>query len=191
MPFTRASVEAYDEMIAELDPEELPPGLVENRPSGDWQYENADAVFVRGHLGPVGGLMQEALLSAGATHFYVRYDGGFDEGFAHPDRLLLNGQWRDVASALRELATDRLVAEIRRAATRKSHWGNAAAMYANASPVEAVTYALDELATDLAVRLLGESFGTGEYELYGAFNADLAAGEIEDDPNAAKPTQVE
>jgi hypothetical protein len=37
-------------------------------------------------------------------------------------------------------------------------------------------YALDDLAHSLASRLLGNGFGTGEYELCGAFTANLRPG---------------
>ena len=39
---------------------------------------------------------------------------------------------------------------------------------------------LDELAYALAVRLLEEGFGTGEYEMFGAFLADLSTGKLTD-----------
>ncbi|MFH5803972.1 hypothetical protein [Alienimonas sp. DA493] len=43
---------------------------------------------------------------------------------------------------------------------------------------------LEELAEGLAVRLLGQSYGTGEYEMFGAFTADLANGALTDLPDA-------
>jgi hypothetical protein len=70
-------------------------------------------------------------------------------------------------------------------------WGNAAELYARATPAQAAQYALDELATELANRLLGEGFGTGECELYGAFTADLQTGELVDDPDARKSEHSE
>ncbi|NNJ24930.1 hypothetical protein [Alienimonas chondri] len=39
---------------------------------------------------------------------------------------------------------------------------------------------LDELAHALAVSLLMEGYGTGEYEMFGAFTADLATGALTD-----------
>jgi hypothetical protein len=43
----------------------------------------------------------------------------------------------------------------------------------------------------LAVKLLGLGFGTGEYDMYGAFTADFRSGELIDDPNAVKPAEME
>ena len=48
----------------------------------------------------------------------------------------------------------------------------------------------DDLATTFASRLLGEGFGTGEYELYGAFVIDLETGDMVDDPDAQKPLNM-
>ena len=108
----------------------------------------------------------------------MRYDGGYDEGFAHPDVLLFGKKRRIAADVLRELTSSKLVARIREAAGRESRWGNATQLYAGAAPAQAATYALDELAGELAAKLLGDGFGTGEYELYGAFTADLKTGDL-------------
>jgi hypothetical protein len=40
------------------------------------------------------------------------------------------------------------------------------------------------LSTEWASLLLGQSFGTGEYLMYGAFTVDLESCTITDDPNA-------
>jgi hypothetical protein len=193
MPFIRVDAGVYDDLLS--DPENRPPGLAEwlaeNRPSGDFEYEPASGRLVPEELGPVARLVLDVLLSAGATHFRVRYDGGCDEGFAHPDTLVAGGETRSAVEALRERTTPELLARIRAAAGRDSMWGNAAELYAGASPEQAAEYALDELATELATRLLGEGFGTGECELYGAFTADLKTGELVDDPEAAKPEGME
>jgi hypothetical protein len=103
----------------------------------------------------------EALLAAGGTAFRVRYDGGCDEGFAYPEALLFGEESRPVAEVVRERATEELIGRIREAPGRESMWGNAGDMYAAASPVEAVTYALDELGTELATMLLVRDGGGG------------------------------
>ena len=46
----------------------------------------------------------------------------------------------------------------------------------------------DEFADALARRFLGEGYGTGEYEMFGAFEADLATGTLTDLPDADPPT---
>ncbi|MCC2667547.1 MAG: hypothetical protein K0Q72_18 [Armatimonadetes bacterium] len=187
MPFYRWSVEMFEEIVSELDADELPPGFADNPPSGEFEYTAAAAAFAPEELQAVARLMLTVLRDAGATAFRVRYDGGYDEGFAHPEALLFGEERRPPGEVLPPLATPELIAQIREAAGRESMWGNAAAMYAEAPPVKAITYALDELAGELAIKLLGSGFGTGEGELYGALTADLQTGEIVDDPHAAPP----
>jgi len=122
----------------------------------------------------------------GATRFYVRYDGGWDEGFAYPDLLLFDEKAHVVAGVLSDLATAEQCARFREAASQDSLRHYAIEFYANASPMKAATAALDELSMELAIPLLGDGFGTGEYELYGAFLADFRTGEIVDDPKATR-----
>jgi hypothetical protein len=191
MPFIRMDVAAYDEIMAELDPKEFPLELMGERPSGGFDYHAASGRFTPEELGPVARLMLEVLVTAGATRFRVRYDGGCDEGFAYPEALLFGEESRPAADVLHGLASPELAARIREAAARNSMWGNATEMYAGASLAQAAAYALDELAGELAPRLLGRGFGTGEGELYGAFTADFKTGELIDDPNAPKPETME
>ena len=94
---------------------------------------------------------------------------------------------RPAAAVAEELAAPELVSRILEAAAKNSSWGNAGELYATATPGQAVMCAFEELAGELATVLLGRGFGTGEYELYGAFTADLATGDLVDDPDAAKP----
>lgn len=189
MPFTKMDSGAWQEMMEFLDPEDLPPGMSEKPPSGEFEYEAGSAQFGAAELGPVSRAMLELLRTAGVSALNVRYDGGYDEGFAYPETLLFGDEPRPVAEALPGLASVEVIARIRTAASEDSMWGNAREMYAQASEAQVMTYALDELATELASRLLGNGFGTGEYELYGAFSASLASGEIVDDPNAIKPPE--
>ena len=118
MPFIRVDVSTYEEIVAEFEPGDLPPGLAENRPSGEFEYQTASARFEPEALGPVERVMLEALLAVGATEFRVGYDGGYDEGFAYPESLLFGAERRPAAAALRELATPGLAADIREAAGR-------------------------------------------------------------------------
>jgi hypothetical protein len=186
MPFIRADVEIYDEFVSELDPEDPPP-----RPSGEFEYEHAAAEFDPEKLGRVARWTLDALLAAGVTEFHVRYDGGYDEGFAHPDAVRIGGYLKSAEEARDVLATPARVAELRGVVGKDSVWGNAAELYARASDREAIGYALDELAFELSSRLLGDGFGTGEYQLYGAFTANLETGEIVDHEDAAKPADME
>ena len=191
MPFIRGDAAAYDEIFESLAPDDLPPGFAEKRPSGEFEYEAASEKFAAESLGPVAQTVLHALLGVGVTRFRVRYDGGYDEGFAHPDAFLFGEQRKAIPGVLVELASAGLIADIRRVAGQESMWGNAQELYAGASQEEALNYALDELAQELAWKLLGNGFGTGEYELYGAFTADLKTGELVDDPSAEKPDSVE
>jgi hypothetical protein len=52
---------------------------------------------------------------------------------------------------------------------------------------DVVRYAVEGLADELASRLPGRGYGTGEYTMYGAFIANLQTLEITDDENATPP----
>jgi hypothetical protein len=186
MPFTRVDVDAYDEIAEEIGAAAAGP-----RPSGGFEYEPARAAFDPAELNPVARATLDSIRAAGGAALRVRYDGGYDEGFAHPDAVhFADGRTAGAASVRRELAAwPGYVAAVRAAAGKDSTWGNAAEMYAKASDADAAGYALDELAGELATRLLGDGFGTGEYQLYGAFTADLATCQIEDDPHAPPPPE--
>ena len=188
MPYERGDVGAFDEIVGEVDPADLPPDFASQHPSGEFEYRPASATFAPRQLGAVARVVLDALRAAGATALRVRYDGGGDEGFAYPDAVRFGaGELRPAALVQGQLATPALVAAVRDAAGRASMWGNATAMYAKASENKVAGYALDELAYELSTRLLGDGYGTGEYELYGAFEADLTTGAIEDDPHAPAP----
>src|SRR5687768_11263958 len=186
MPYMRADLDSYDEIAAELGPD-----VVGERPSGAFEYESAEAAFDAAKLSAVGRAALDALRGAGATALKVRYDGGYDEGFSHAEAVVFGQQARDHEQVARDLTTPQLVAHIRAAAAQESQWHNASEFYAGASDPEVVRHAMDELAHELASKLLGEGYGTGEYELYGAFTADLETGRIEDHEDAAKPPEME
>lgn len=189
MPFMRMDPETWDEYVGEFgikEAEEM--GWI--RPSGEFEYEAREGRFFPNELGPVAREMLKVLIAIGATHFRVRYDGGQDEGFAYSNLILFGEVARGVKDVLQEVGTEQLQARICAAAKERSSWGDAEQLYANTSPNEAAHYALEELAGGLAVKLLGGGFGTGDYELFGAFTADLVTGQLTDDPNAQKPDQV-
>jgi hypothetical protein len=186
MPFYRYN-EEYDDILDELEPEKPRP---ERGPDGFMYFPASEACSVE-KLGSVARLMLDHVKAAGATAFRVRYDGGCDEGFAHPEAFHFGDTARTANEVLAGLVSAELVEEIRNAAAQGSMWYNAVQMYTEESPSGAVTSALDELTMELASCLLGEGFGTGEGELYGAFTADLHSGEIVDDRNAVKPAEME
>jgi hypothetical protein len=186
VPYIRADLASYDEIAAELGQD-----VAGERPSGGFEYESAEAKFDAAQLSPVGRAALDALRAAGATAFKVRYDGGYDEGFAHSEAVAFGQQAKDHDRAARDLATPHLVARIRAAAGEESQWHNASEFYASASDTEVIRHAMDELAHELASKLLGDGYGTGEYELYGAFTAHLKTGRLEDHEDAARPPELE
>jgi hypothetical protein len=189
MPFVRMDPEGFDEMMEELAPDDLPPGALD-RPSGAFEYESAEAQRKPEKLSHLARMALDALVGLGATAFRVRYDGGHDEGFTHPDSIQFGDTSRPVERVVAELATPPFVSQLLATATEKGgHYGNAADLYREADAQTAVRYVLDELAYAYASAILGDGFGTGEYELYGAFTADLRTGEIVDDPNASNTPQ--
>ncbi len=190
MPFLRYDAEAYDEMLGEIDPADLPPELPE-QPSGEFEYETAEAQFNHQKLDPAPRLVLDKLLAMKATTFRVTYDGGHDEGFTHPAALFFGDRERPAEDVIRDLATPEFAALCRSTvAQHGGMYGNSAEIYCEAPDDQVAHYALDELAHALASRLLGDGFGTGEYELYGVFTADLLTGDITDDPSAGKPAEM-
>lgn len=191
MPFFYGPVQEYAEVVSALSDEEMLTDLVESKPSEEFRYIGGVGEFDPDELRPVARLMLDKLRAIGATRFYVRYDGGHDSGFAHSDRLLFGNEERNLVDVLREVGTGDLRERIRSEARDENRWGDPLGVYANASPIKAAHYAFDELAVQLAVHLLGHSYGTGMYDLYGAFTADLETCQLIDDPNAQKPDHME
>jgi hypothetical protein len=191
MPFYRFFSEDYREMAEELGLEELPPEEDGATASGEFHYEPASGRFYAGDLSSVSGVVLDELRKRGATGLRVRYDGGSDEGFGRPDCLIRGPSVQPVADLWVELADPEFVGRIRAASDVQTMWGNGAELYHSASLDMAARFALDELSNELAVALLGRGFGTGEYEMFGAFTADFATGELVDDPHAPKRDPLE
>jgi hypothetical protein len=120
------------------------------------------------------------LRTADVRRAYCRYDGGSDEGFAWFDRYETEDGTRVdvnlVGQKLRDLKIDdELVA--------------AQLMYREPRPSDREAEMLGRsvgsmLAFEWASMLLGDSFGTGEYLMYGALTVDLEECVISDDPGA-------
>ncbi len=132
-------------------------------------------------------MILQALIASGATEFRVNYDGGYDEGFAHPERIFYHDEASPVHDVAVSLANRILTLQLCNAvaATVRHDPG-----YGKMDNVKAALTAIDELAEDLAARLLGDGYGTGEYQLYGSFTANLQTGEIVDHPDASKPLDM-
>ena len=159
--------ELSEEEGTEFDPEEYP-----RDENGDFSvYEPAEAKFEAQELQGVPRQVFEALIGLGATQIHCTYDGGGDEGFAHFQAATIDGQAVEKATLVAQLSSGPLaqLPEDER--------------FSYSQPLsveEKIAYLLDWLADDLATRLLGEGYGTGEYSLSGAFVADLQNGQISD-----------
>jgi hypothetical protein len=172
MPFLKFDEGAFDDL-----PEEF--GDSGGPPTGAFKYEGASAQFVARALKPESQSVLEALKSMGAHELEVTYDGGHDEGFAYPEWVYVG----DKALAVEEIAASPafkpLVSDMRKKVEQQTtNW------YRGQSDAVLARSLLDQLADELAALLLGEGYGTGEYELYGSFRAHLKSGEIIDNPNA-------
>lgn len=185
MPYLRGDADAFDEILSEMG-DDLPPDFADKRPSDDFEYEPAETRFDPAALEPPARAILDALLARGATTFRVRYDGGYDEGFAHPESITFDQTTRPAEAVADDLATPEIVAQLRKAAASRPYNN-----YEDVNDTTLARYAVDELAHALASKLLGDGYGTGEYQLYGAFTADLRTGQITDDPAAPKPADME
>jgi hypothetical protein len=208
MPFIRMDPETWDEYMGAFDPKELEE-LGASRPSGNFDYQAISERFSPEELGPVAREMLEVLTAAGVTSFRARYDGGFDEGFIYPATFLVGTEEHGVKDVLQRLASPDLTVRLREAAIREntielypdtpptepppSEFGaeDQWEVYAHATSFEAAEMALYDLGGALAVKVAGYGFGTGEYQLYGAFTANFRTGELIDDPKAVKPAKME
>ncbi|MEL7304034.1 MAG: hypothetical protein AAGJ53_10110 [Pseudomonadota bacterium] len=97
---------------------------------------------------------------------YVRYDGGNDEGFgwvAHAER-----------SSGERVSIDEIVSDLMRDGAGRAD-----------ETEEALRFAVrEDLGSDLAARMFGGGFGTGEYLMFGALYADINRLTLVEDRNA-------
>jgi hypothetical protein len=182
MPYILISGD-FDEMGLELD-ERDPDNLHEAPASGGFSYEPATGRFEVKGLNEVARRALEALRGVGAGRLRVTYDGGYDEGFAQAASVTINGVATSAADVAKLLASSEFATWLRDRPKGVNprddfEW------------IRTVPDAIDELAFQIASVLLGEGYGTGEYELYGALDADLTTGQITDDKHATKPPAKE
>lgn len=123
-------------------------------------------------------IMVSALREIGGWRAYCRYDGGHDEGFAWLDSIeLRDGARIDTDEVVQQLCDIQVLDRLRAADLFNSSEG--------VSDQEQLSnHILHWLCNDWAGMLLGGSYGTGEYSMFGAFTVDLAACTIADDPHA-------
>jgi len=125
-----------------------------------------------------------ALQQIGGRRIYCRYDGGNDEGFAWFDSLALqDGQRIDLDAVAQRLHDAQVHAVLRSARVELK---DPFSRTASGSLLErgALKYFVEMLCDDWATTLLGRSFGTGEFWMFGAFTVDLATCTVTDDPRA-------
>lgn len=123
-------------------------------------------------------LLVPALRELGVKQAYCRYDGGNDEGFAWLDHVRLSDGTRLDPGALASL----LIAQ--GLGSRLLEEGLATADTRHPLETRVKNAIGSWLISEWAALLLGSGFGTGEYQLYGAFTVDLEACTITDDPEA-------
>lgn len=126
-------------------------------------------------------IMVPALQSLGVRRAYCRYDGGSDEGFSWLDHFQTQAGERIDADILVKRLHDMEVYDKLRAAGFKDHLRGVSTEQQMA---ELKGFACSWLIDDWASILLGRSYGTGEYSMYGAFTVDLDECSITDDPSA-------
>lgn len=187
MPYMYFDEEAFDEDFDEEGDEERDEEsdgesdeeVAEEKKN--FTYEPPESTqFAVSALETLPALVLGGLKRAGVSKVRIRYDGGYDEGFAHFEFALIAGRKSDRMATVKLL--DGLSAQIKSASA-----DSGISYMVSQEPARANEYALDEFAHALASQLLGDGYGTGEYELYGAFTADLETGELADDPDATKP----
>lgn len=118
------------------------------------------------------------LKEIGAVSIRCAYDGGNDEGFAWFQSVkTADGTWTKDETIF-HLVKAGLVEKLR----------SAELLYESPehprSDRDQIESTLEDLASEWGMLLLGGSFGTGAYQMYGAFEVDLIAGTIIDDPQA-------
>ncbi len=121
-----------------------------------------------------------ALRSLGVKRAYCRYDGGNDEGFAWLDCYEKQGGDRIDLDVLAKQLFEMNVHDQLRAAGFDAYPPGSS----DHQKISELKGFASGLSQDWATLLLGESFGTGEYSIYGAFTVDLEQCVITDDLNA-------
>jgi hypothetical protein len=123
-------------------------------------------------------IMVPALREIGGRRAYCRYDGGHDEGFAWLDSIELSDGARINADAVAQRLYDIQV----HSRLRTAGLLNGPREFSDLEQLR--DHLRHWLCNDWATMLLGDSYGTGEYSMYGAFTVDLEACTIADDPHA-------
>lgn len=140
-----------------------------------YEYELASGQFQSEELDLNSRQAFDILREFGAKIVHCRYNGGDDEGFAHFDKVELEDRTISLNELRQQLAvgsfgskTSDYLRSYQRSRTNQP------------SPEQCVDFFLELFARELAIILLGSGYGTGEYSMKGAFEANLETGEIID-----------
>jgi hypothetical protein len=138
------------------------------------EYERASGQFTPDELEADARRGYEVLREVGVQTVYCSYNGGYDEGFAHFDAVELQSETIELDELKLRLAGGMLSSgtseELQNYDSNREPWTN-----------QGVDFYLESFANELAIRLLGSGYGTGEYSMRGSFKADLATGAIIDE----------
>lgn len=179
-PETMAEYSAEYAEIEGAEEHEFNTDGTERTPDGGFShYEPGETTFDPGNLNDEARRTYDALRSIGIHTLRVRYDGGHDEGFSHFEAA----QSDDQLFSLQGLIEAAKIGPLGEDGTELHVWNEKDTEISRAQWAQS---ALWNLCEELALRLLGRGYGTGEFSLYGRFTADLRSGRIVDEP-----TQVE
>ena len=126
--------------------------------------------------------MLPALQRIGAEQLICGYDGGNDEGFAWLRTVKTTDAKLSPKQAAEKMLATGVVQQMRDLGMVRD-----SPDYPQTDE-QVIENSLEGLVEELAVMLLGEGFGTGNFQMYGAFTVDLQELTITDDPDATMPT---
>ena len=142
-----------------------------------WSYEAAETQLDVDKISNASMQAFRILQELGATELFVRYDGGYDEGFAYFDSATVRGEAWPVDVLAAELAPGPLG---ERPSERTFRYSDE--VEAGMTRVQEARDALDGLAGELACQLLGNGFGTGEAAIDGRLRLEMRTGHMFDLP---------
>ena len=122
----------------------------------------------------------DVLIAKGFSSAVCSYDGGYDEGFARFDSAIVNGVQFDLSETCELLKSTDIVDAIKASVDTSNYPDEFRKQFNERSSEAHIAEGLEEFAFFVAAELLGDGFGTGEYELKGRFRIDLESGHVTD-----------
>jgi hypothetical protein len=139
-----------------------------------YEYVLASGQLNPENLDPDSRQVFDVLREIGAQVVYCRYNGGGDEGFAQLSGVKLEDRVVEFDDLRSQLADGLL-------GSKTSEHLHSYYRHFEPSREQRVEFFLDLFADSLAIYLLGQGYGTGEYSMKGFFKANLVTGEIVDE----------